>query len=154
MSAYMVSRSHILALVNAGASVDHGGHYSGMSWRWNGCRNELRYSEDDRAAEVAQMLWDENIASINARYPDTIDHPEKMPGTVGENYTIARADFRRPYMHRDPVEILKACDCYEYQSCEHAGWQESEAYAFIQALRRKMIRQLPGYEDATWDIDD
>jgi hypothetical protein len=150
----MVSRSHILALVNAGASVAPGGRYAGMSWHWNEVRNEVRYGEDDSAAEVARMLWDENKASVNARYPDTIDHPENMPGTVGENYTITRADFRKPYMHREPVEILKACDCYEYQSCEHAGWPESEAYAFIQALRRKMIRQLPGYEDAPWDIDD
>ena len=150
----MVSRNHILTLVNAAASVEPGRHYSGMSWyvKHHG-KHAVSYSDDARKAEVAQMLWNENRASINARYPDTIKNPEAMPGPIGEDYIINPKDFRVSIKHTDPIAILRACDCYAYQACEHVGWTDSEAYAFIQALRDKMIRRLPGYDSAPWEIE-
>ena len=48
----------------------------------------------------------------------------------------------------------KAIDCYEYQSCEHAGWPRSEARALCAALRHRLIGELPGYDAAPWGIED
>jgi len=51
-----------------------------------------------------------------------------------------------------PVAVLKACDGYEYQACEHPGWEASEAHAYINALRRRAIHALPGYDEAAWEV--
>jgi len=54
----------------------------------------------------------------------------------------------------DPLVVLKAIACLEYQSCEHPGWLDSEARVFCQALRRVAITALPGYSAAQgWLIE-
>jgi hypothetical protein len=49
-------------------------------------------------------------------------------------------------------ELLNAVHCYEYQACEHPGWETSEAHAFCKALERRLISKLPGYNDGPWAI--
>jgi hypothetical protein len=154
MSAFLVDRSHIVALIEAAASVSHRNHSSGLSWYHNGARMNLEYGGHASWVACGQMLWDENLRSIHARYPDTIGHPKNLPGTVGESYRIDPKDFRHARGAINPVRILKACDCYTYQSCEHEGWEASESHAFIEALRHKMIGMLPGYDDSPWHIMD
>jgi hypothetical protein len=95
------------------------------------------------------MLWDENIRSIEGRYPDTSGRPENMPGKCDGMliYSHISGDRRGPM---NPVQVLKAINCYQYQSCEHDEWKSSEAHAFIEALRSAAISALPGYEAAAW----
>jgi hypothetical protein len=52
----------------------------------------------------------------------------------------------------DPVQVLKAIRCYEHQSCDHPGWQESRARRWCEDLRLSAIEQLPGYGAAAWEI--
>jgi hypothetical protein len=55
--------------------------------------------------------------------------------------------------HLTPVQILKLCDCYEYQACETGeAYYQSFAHAIIQAIRGKAWRRLPGYDEAEWTI--
>lgn len=81
------------------------------------------------------------------RYP--ANTPPEMPGPIGEDYDYGthHLDGPRP---RDPVQVLKACACYEYQSSESPDWDGGEAEGFIASLRRDAIRALPGFEDAVW----
>ena len=37
-------------------------------------------------------------------------------------------------------------------SAETDNWKETEAYAIYDALKETAIRNLPGYEDARWEI--
>jgi hypothetical protein len=152
VSAFVVSRKHIAYLVEAATSVRlaNGGHDRSLYWYHNGGSHNLRCLEPERSAEVGQMLWDENIKSICARYPDCVGHPDRMPGPLNETFRYER-HIHLP-MSIDPVQVIKACNCYEYQSCEHEGWTTSEAKTFIDALRRKAINALPGYDDADWEI--
>ncbi len=146
MSAYVVDREHIRYLVSAGLAWDHisNGH---LQWYWRSGWHKL---EGENASRVGQMLWDENIRSIEGRYPDCVGHEERMPGAVGENYLF---DFERwPLGQIQPVQVFKACACYSYQSCEHEEWEASEAFAYIQALRKRAEGALPGYEDAEWGV--
>ncbi|MGH3857934.1 MAG: hypothetical protein ACRDR6_31490, partial [Pseudonocardiaceae bacterium] len=54
----------------------------------------------------------------------------------------------------DPLVVLKAIACRQYQSCEHPGWLDSEARVFCQALRAVTIPALPGYHQAPgWPIE-
>lgn len=136
MSAFVVSKEHIDALVTAG--LEFGRPYGPMRWYWgNPARsNELRA---ETAGQVGAMLWAENQRSVNFRYTeDEIEEPyqfERMPGTP-----------------IPPVIVLKALQCFEYQACESDDWRETEAYAFCQALRKRAISRLGGYDAAPWEI--
>lgn len=65
------------------------------------------------AGRVGAMLLAENTRSVNYLHdeddwePVYLLHP--LPGTP------------------DPLAVLKAIACLEYQSCEHDGWLDSEA---------------------------
>jgi hypothetical protein len=48
--------------------------------------------------------------------------------------------------------LLNALHAYTYQSCEHNGWETSQAKAFCDALRDRLISTLPGYNDGPWTI--
>ena len=84
------------------------------------------------------MLIDENAASVNYRYD--------------ENELFVYRYQRPRHTTWSAVELLKTVDCYEYQSCEHPGWAQSQAHAFCESLRARLIGTLPGYDDASWGI--
>ncbi len=136
MSAYVVSKTHIDAMVTAGIRLRRPDRP--LSW-WvasDGKRNTLDYLTAER---VGAMLWAENVASFNHRYSEEeweeVYQFELLPGTP------------------DPVAVLKAVQCYEYQSCEHGEWRDSEAKAFCEALTHAAIKALRGYDAAAWEIN-
>jgi hypothetical protein len=150
MSAFVVARKHIAYLVNAAFYRRHG---EGIYYHWDGQGHQCHCSDRAEAERIAQVLWAENVASVAHRYPD--DKRSELPGMVDE----AAAGFeygRHEWTQERPnwVQVLKACDGYAYQSCEHPGWESSEARAIIEAIRSKAIHALPGYEDAAWEITD
>lgn len=167
MSAFVVSKSHIDALIAAGLT----GSYP-LSWYHEGEHHQLKH---DNASNVGAMLWAENVRSVEHRYSppgreaiygegwETPNAP--LPGSytrveiVPEVQPIEMPEWVGGYMFKRPqrayqgVEILKAIACYEYQSCEHDEWETSEAKTFCKALRSRMIQSLPGYDTAAWEID-
>lgn len=170
MSAYVVSQEHVTYLVAAAMCPSFFKRVQGDSlcWIWNldhsNCtyeRDNLHATEHDKATRVAQMLWDENIRSVTHRYPDCergAKNGKGLPGPVVDDYIIdpilirawcARAVYADTFT---AVKVLKACDGYEYQSCEHPEWRTSQACAFINALRRAVWQSLPGYDEAAWEV--
>lgn len=156
MSAYIVDRGHVRFLVAAALNGRHwaGGYGQGGAMSYyhgNNPTNPSRYEVNELTAdETGLMLWQECMASVSYRYPD--DAEADLPGPVEDG---PRFGYRHPVM--DPpgreikaVEVLSALACYEYQSCEHPGWEASRAKAFCDALRATAIRNLPGYDDAPW----
>ena len=162
MSAFIVSKAHIDAMVQAGLSYGmphrHNGplcwhieqpegedYERGEPWGPTAVENIKRRRREltrETANQVGAMLWAENRLSVDHRY----DENEIEPG---------------PYVFRhsasvvtSPVAILKAINCYEYQSCEHPEWETSEAHAFCEALTGAMVQSLPGYEAAEWEISE
>jgi len=154
MSAFVVSKSHIDAMVNAGLSVmpRRGGP---LSWYAKDPRKlniqelqgNYRQLTNDVADTVGQMLVDECIKSVSYRYQD--DDLTNLPGPNNAYWVIP---YKHGFQYQLPsaVETLKLIDCYIYQSCEHPEFYESEAYHFCEALRHAMINLLPGYEVAPW----
>jgi len=68
-----------------------------------------------------------------------------------------------------PVDIVKACDCLDYQACDWSGWDASEAAAVLREIRAAAVavaaamlrlpgnpegRELPGYDAAAWELAD
>jgi len=162
MSAFTVNKEHIDALVQAALWIPGPQHpgdscNAGLTYNWPDADPELfkregyeawaidaqsRYHDarQDTPDRLGQMLWGENHRSVNHRYQENHIEPlysyQPLPGEP------------------DPVIVIKAISCYEYQTCEHEGWETSEAHAFCKALRNKMINALPGYDAAPWGIDD
>jgi len=152
MSSYMVDSKHIVYLVEA--AISHRlaeGDGGSISWFHAGKWSELRtLAPVTEKVAVGAMLWRENENSVNDRYPVS---REDLPGANADadaGYTIRPAAFSRILADFDPVQVLKSCACYTYQSCDHEGWEASEAHAFIEALKTKAIHALPGYDAAEW----
>ena len=51
-----------------------------------------------------------------------------------------------------PAAIAKLARCYDYQACEHAGWEASTAKAIVDALMARYPESLPDYEAMPWGI--
>lgn len=166
MSAFVVDKVHIDLLVTAAGCVIPSEHRSGLSWYFeprdnrapvdqfpNLERRELPYMDADESHAVGQMLWGENLLSIEFRYPDTLDGGN-WPGPCSfEGWTSVQAyTFERVPGTVAPWVVLDALSCYDYQSCEHPGWRTSEAKAFCEALTHKMLSMLRR-NSGTWDID-
>jgi hypothetical protein len=158
VSAFVVSKQHIDALVTAAVSAGGSGHR--LRWfsrridrerdTWESVREISCEMTWDRVNDVGQMLVDECVKSVAYRYPNSDD----LPGPADFEY------WRFPYLYARPLQPLsivaavKAIHCYEYQSCEHPGWDTSEAHQFCRALEGALVRQLPGYDEASWEVTE
>jgi hypothetical protein len=87
--------------------------------------------------KIGQMLWDENHKSVNYRYGEKSKAPKYKFSKI--------ADV-------DPVVAIKQVHCLDYQSCEHDGWEKSQAFKFGHRLISILASSLPGYEAAPWGM--
>lgn len=163
MSAYIVNDNHIHALVTAALETNNYGplrwfapeteepageadYEAGQPWGPTAIETANRRGRTlthANASEVGLMLLAQNYASVNFRYAEKDD-----------DFPMYRFRELPGIPSRHPVTVLKALDGYEYQACETPDWEETEAHAFCQALRKRMIHKLPGYDDAPWSIDE
>jgi hypothetical protein len=86
------------------------------------------------------FLWKENHKSINARY--------------GERSKAPPYKFAPRPSDLTPGALLKTIDCYSYQSCEHYGWEGSEAHAKCETMRAALAGKASesDYAEAPWGI--
>ena len=132
MSAFTVGNRHINVMLKAASLSRHPG--DGARYYWN---DESRYFNGSLHT-IGQKLVDENFRSVNYRYTKQVEAEQFKSMALRAEYT--------------PVQIIKACDCYNCQACETPDWQETEAYAIMTALRERAIDMLPGYDEADWNI--
>ena len=140
MSAYMVERDHVKYLTDAARQ------YRVLSIM------DSFGNDDAQAARFAQLLWDENRKSILYRYPDCNEDGAHLPGSIEDDDNgFIFGDWPHGMPPRlDPVQVIKACDCYAYQSCEHPGWESSHAKKMVDSIASAACSHLPGYDDAAW----
>jgi len=140
MSAFLVSDVHISAMLWFWTTIKPPNIYGYIpTYYWNGTRYKVRGHDHGEVQATGQVLVEENYKSFNARYNYVRVSHEFVYTVTLNGYT--------------PVEILKACDCYDYQSCETGeDYYKSRAYAIVKAIREHAIRLLPGYEEADWEI--
>ncbi len=164
MSCYMVGEAHISALIEAGLYARTAQHGSNLSWMCRPADPEERADAYERgevwgpgAIELAASLRRELTRETADRVGQMLLHENRL--SVDHRYNECELEdiYRFPYWTSvtrvNPVVILKALACYEYQSCEHPGWEGSEAHAFCEALQHAMIRILPGYDEGPgWEI--
>ncbi len=151
MSAWIVDKVHIDLLITAGLVIPNR-NVGNSKLRWY---RDRTYTELDHtnADAIGVMLWSENFKSVEDRYPNEVG---ELPGAE-EGFDAAHVltyKHRRIHGDLDPVVVLKAIGCYRYQSCEHDGWETSDANLFCEALTVECIHALPGYNEAPWGFDD
>lgn len=166
MSAYLVAPATIDALVAGAKAYIAPPRGSGYWYTDDLHRCDFRLGVSDHEAvhgtynpdTLGRMLWAENLRSINARYPDTIDNPEAIPGPIGVGPAEVMAYTYGPgprVVDVDPFGLLGVVRGYVYQSCEHPGWRTSPARAFCDALKDAVIYDLIERTGANaWTIDD
>lgn len=148
MSAFVVNKSHINAIIQAGLNVQ----YKPFTWyhEENGELKQYKLTSDT-ADEVGQMLLDECVHSVRYRYEDS--DLSDLPGPINAEYLMP---FEwKPFVRMPtPIEAIKLIHCLNYQSCEHPEWDTSNAHDFCQGLCHTLESQVPGYDDAPWEWDD
>jgi hypothetical protein len=134
MSAWIVSKTHIDALVQAGIE-----------------REMVRPNEAD---EFGRMLWGECLASVAYRYPGDGDGERPGPSDFRDGdvdaYIYEPLEGGPGISLRAEAVVNKAASCYDYQSCEHPGYDGSKAQQFG-ALLYQATENAKG--DAPWGID-
>lgn len=136
MSAFQVTESHIGAI---------------LRWYLTDCPPHLRSSwrgfmspNPNDADDMMNALAAENAQSVAYRYPGISTEPV----LAADNVRLSR------YAKLAPVAVIKACQCLEYQSCEHPTWDKSDAKYLLEQIQSAAIASLPGYSQAAWAIED
>lgn len=143
MSAFVLSKKHIDAMLTFAVNYNRGEgmHLYGLEDK----PVHLRLDQQNELNRVGQELVNQNVRSVNYRYRAS----EHIDQSEPDIYTFAM--YRKPL---SPVEILKACQCYDYQACETDDYQETKAAKLVETIRHYAINSLPGYDKAQWGIDD
>lgn len=129
MSAFIVSDYHINALVSYGVMKSAQFYTKNVGWE---------YFNEDTAQVMAALLYRANVCSVNFRYGE-------RTRTTGFRYQRVNVLSIRP------ADIVKACDCLDYQSCEIGTWERSRARRALQAIREEAIRALTAGSQA-WGL--
>ena len=137
MSAFIVSEYHLdsmLSFFNL-----HQGTVS-LKKKETGEWYALNSSSIEDLQIMKQILADQNYRSVNERYQETEPAPVMSAKVLFERVS--------------PVQIIKACNCYDYQACETDDYQQTDANRICDAIRASAIDELPGYEEAQWEMNE
>ena len=143
MSAFVVSHDHIDALLTfvryERDLQERLGHYSDL-----GAAADL--------TDIGRVLLKECERSVAHRYSDG-----DLPGKIGEHaedyYFKTFEPFLRMEIGKKVAWVVKACRCFDYQSCETDDYEESVAHKLIRQIEARALTNMPHYEDAPWEIN-
>lgn len=115
-------------------------------------RGATHLNDYELATVYADILYQENIRSVLARYPS--DDLQSAPGQSEkpEHIEVTAQDIASGAYRVKPIDILSMCNCLEYQSCETDDYRQSLAWRLMESIRASAIRQLPGYDKAIRDF--
>jgi hypothetical protein len=104
--------------------------------------------------EIGQLLWRENVRSVNYCYGTRTRIP---------SYTFQYHGDLDDRM-RDPIALHKAVECYRYQSCERPDWLKSKANTLTALLQEACCTRVhltseqmfdhPWWDKAPWSIGE
>lgn len=150
MSAWIVSRAHIDVLVQAlTAEAGLAGRGKILMDAETGEFSRAELSPD----EIGRELWRENLRSvIFYRYPRDTDGDRPGPLDFKDS-DVDTYTYREPARVMSDAEVCKAASCFDYQSCEHPGWETSRANKWIETLMsRHHVAAIP--DDVPWGFDE
>jgi hypothetical protein len=121
MSAYLVPKEHIDAILASYARA----------------LKATRLEKPD-LDHIGRALWKENARSVAYRYKEASDTQWE-----GYKHTALAVDMT-------PIQAYKLVDCLEYQSCEHPGWETSEANKLCRRIKDTLIASTAEWQSGQW----
>ena len=90
--------------------------------------------------DIPLMLARENLTSVSHRYPGApyggfLDDDGGSCASLVNFLGECADQFRRPHDLLTPPEAWDLCGRYDYQSCEHPGYWQSDAAVIIERIR-------------------
>ena len=150
MSCYVVSNNHIGVLVQYAFNKDVYLWHDGIWYKYWTFNDGVSLPDDLPEGqkyitknELGQALLNKNYESVNNRYDEN-----ELPPEYKHSLTYTVIDNKN---HR-PIQIIKACNCYDYQ-CDNADdYENSFAAEVIDRIRSSAINSLPEYNNAKWGV--
>ena len=160
MSAYLCSPHHIGALAAYITSYrphrqDYRPYVARLVAEEIPDRDGMGEYSDELGPRVAMILARANLRSVSERYPH--DAEGERPGSDHKDLDyvcLCSQAARYRYYDRNPVQVLKAVACLDYQSCEYEEWRGSTARKILDLIEGAAINTLPGYDAAEWGWPD
>lgn len=121
MSAYIMATEDINNIVNYFVNA------TASTQLWLLVNGEYVYLTRTNAERVAQILYSENVRSVDHRY----------------NETNARDFIYKPsYRTVEDREVSQLIHSLEYQSCETDDYYSTEAYKMLCAMRKNLLQRI------------
>jgi hypothetical protein len=139
MSAFVVPDNHFLAIVSR--AVKNMPDYCRGNYTFVNGQEVIEFGTTAGNLRIANILKEENVIAVNIRYPD-----------MQETF-VPIARFRKVEKIEDAVEMFKAIESLDYQSCEDNNWKNTFAYEILQVFITWTVRSMTGYESAEWVIN-
>ena len=94
--------------------------------------------------KIFDFLFKQNIKSLDARYPNSDNSPEKWFSRKEDTvFKFKRsASVSRWLMNGTPGQIHSILNSYMYQSCEDDQWRLSLAYQICRQIEGKLLDEL------------
>lgn len=134
MSAYIVPHQHIRYMLETLRRAEYKSSI-------RVCGADYYPLRDEDMQAVGQILVNANALSVNMN----IRYSESEPADTFNFTPVFFGAF-------NPVQALKACDCFDYQASEVDDYRATAASVIVDCIRGAAIKQLPGYDDAEWGI--
>jgi len=100
------------------------------------------YIDIKDVGDFALILAKENIKSLEALYPKYGTAGGFLCGTLEEFLAEVKNEAKARYDYNDLATFKNVLGRYEYQSCEHADWLESDAYNLVRALKDQLLSEF------------
>lgn len=99
----------------------------------------------DHAEQIFDLLNQENYNSVNYRYQEQNEPDGEFIVTAYERFiwSISQEKLNQ--------QIIQACFCSNYQSCEHPDYHKGDAYHLLEAIKGIAIRKILG-DDLDWEL--
>ena len=156
MSAFLVNEKHIAELVKA--YFDEKGQFYSDTWFNRSTGEEIdiakRKFESDSLAIAFFLAW-ANAESLKARYGEE----SEMTNFSVSDYCASVVQATRNNNRADLslAELIKMCDCLEYQSCEVEFYFMSDQYHILERIKdcfvRKLVSQSLNVDDVQWEYE-
>ena len=110
-------------------------------------RHEIVTNTPQTPDSLGTLLWKANYKGVNYRYNEKRRVPRYTHGreqeTRQDHYdgTSAPCASIRT-MARDGLMVFMQLRCFNYQSCDHPGYESSTAYAYMLSLEHAVLGSL------------
>lgn len=94
------------------------------------------------AADIATILAKENIKSLEALYPKYGVAGGFLCGTLEEFLTEVELAAKARYDYNDLVKIKEVLNSFDYQSCEHPEYRQSDAYHLVRGIKDQLLSEF------------